>query len=131
MCQLYLNQVCNLVHCKMCYLNKLIKSVKEAHIANHYMHLTETCAVKLLQIGVSYASAKKVIARILLIELTKITSFSRFNVTKNANWWCHKSTGVVLSIKSRCEMQCSLKPYIVCQGFYYLFFFHTSDNLPL
>ena len=25
----------------------------------------------------------------------------------------------------------SLKPYIVCQAFYYLFCFHTSNNLPL
>ena len=42
MCQLYLNQVCDLAHCKICY--ELIKSVhfKEAHIANHLMHLIET-----------------------------------------------------------------------------------------
>ena len=52
-------------------LVKLIKSVnfKKAHIANHLMHLTETFAVKLLQIVVSDVSPKKVLARILLIEL--------------------------------------------------------------
>ena len=52
-------------------LIKLIKSFnfKEAHIANHLMHLTETFAVKLLQIVVSDVSPKKVLARILLIEL--------------------------------------------------------------
>ena len=66
---------------------KLIKSVnfKEAHIASHLMHLTETFAVKLLQIAVSDVSSKKVPARILLIELTKIINFSMFNVTKNAD----------------------------------------------
>ena len=47
------------------------------------MHLTETFAVKLLQIVVSDVSPKKVLARILLIELTKI-NVSRLNVTKNA-----------------------------------------------
>ena len=48
---------------------KLIKSVnfKEAHIENHLMHLTETFAVKLLQILVSDVSPKQVLARILLI----------------------------------------------------------------
>ena len=68
-------------------LIKLIISVNfnEAHIANHLMHLTETFAVKLLQIVVSDASSKKVPARILLIELTKTINFSRLNVTKNAN----------------------------------------------
>ena len=52
-------------------LIKVVKSVnfKEAHIANHLMYLTETFAVKLLQIAVSDASSKKVPARILLIEL--------------------------------------------------------------
>ena len=68
-------------------LIKLIKSVnfKEPHIANHLMHLTETFAVKLLQIVVSDVSSKKVPARILLIELTKMIKFSGLNVTKNAN----------------------------------------------
>ena len=47
----------------------LIKSVnfKEAHIENHLMHLTETFAVKLLQIVVSDMSPKQVLAHILLI----------------------------------------------------------------
>ena len=68
-------------------LIKVIKSVnfKEAHIANHLMHLTETFAVKLLQITVSDVSSKKVPARIVLIELIKIINFSRLNITKNAN----------------------------------------------
>ena len=68
-------------------LIKLVKSVnfKEAHIANHLMHLTETFVVKLLQIVVSDVSSKKVLARILLIELTKIINFSKLNVTKNAH----------------------------------------------
>ena len=58
---------------------KFIKSVnfKEAHIANHLMLLTETFAVKLLQIVVSDVSSKKVPVRILLIELTKTIIFSR------------------------------------------------------
>ena len=66
---------------------KLIKSVnfKEAHIENHLLHLTETFAVKLLQIVVSDVSPKKVLAGILLIELTKTINFSRLNVTKNAH----------------------------------------------
>ena len=69
-------------------LIKLIKSVnfKEAHIENHLMHLTETFAVKLLQIVVSDVSAKQVLARILLIELTKIINFSRLHVTKSAHF---------------------------------------------
>ena len=68
-------------------LIKLIKSVyfKEAHIANHSMHLTETFAVKFLQIVVSDVSSKNVLARIILIELTKIINFSWLNVTKNVN----------------------------------------------
>ena len=68
-------------------LIKLIKSVKlqKGHIANYLMHLTKTFAVKLLQIVVSDVSPKKVLARILLIELTKIINFSRLNVTKNAH----------------------------------------------
>ena len=51
-------------------LTKLIKSVnqiKEVHIENHLMHLTENCAVKLLQIVVSDVRPKQVLARILLI----------------------------------------------------------------
>ena len=50
-------------------LIKLIKSVnfKEAHIENHLMHLTETFAVKLLQIVVSDVRPKQVLAGILLI----------------------------------------------------------------
>ena len=68
-------------------LIKVVKSVnfKEAHIANHLMHLTETFAVKLSQIAVPDVSSKRVPAHILLIELTKIMYFSRLNVTKNAN----------------------------------------------
>ena len=68
-------------------LIKVVKSVnfKEAHIANHLMHLTETFAVKLSKIAVPDVSSKRVPARILLIELTKIINFSRLNVTKNAN----------------------------------------------
>ena len=46
------------------------------------MHLIETFAVKLLQIVVSDMSSKKVPARILLMELTKIINFSRLNVAK-------------------------------------------------
>ena len=87
-------------------LVKVIKSVnfKEAHIANHLMYLTEIFAVKLLQIAVSDVSSKKVPARILLIELI-IINFFKLNVTKNANFWRHKSTGAFLSIKSKCEKQ--------------------------
>ena len=68
-------------------LIKVIKSVnfKAAHIANHLMQLTETLAVKLLESAVSDGSSKKVPARIILIELTKLINFSRLNVTKNAN----------------------------------------------
>ena len=68
-------------------LIKLIKSVnfKKAHIANHLTHLTETFAVKLLQIVVSDVSPKKVPAGILLIEFTKIINFFRLNVTKNVH----------------------------------------------
>ena len=49
------------------------------------MHLTETFAVKLLQIVVSDVSYIRVIARIPLIELTKISNYSRLNVTRNAH----------------------------------------------
>ena len=58
-------------------INKLIKSLdfKQAHIAKHIMHLAETFAVKLLQIAVLDVSPKKVLACILLIELTKIINF--------------------------------------------------------
>ena len=58
-------------------LIKLIKSVnfKETHIASNLMHLTETFAVKLLHIVFSDVSPKKVLARILLIELTKKLTF--------------------------------------------------------
>ena len=68
-------------------LINLIESVnfEDAHIENHLMHLTETFAVKLLQIVVSDASSKQVLARILLIELATIINFSRLNVTKNAH----------------------------------------------
>ena len=67
-------------------LIKPIKSVnfKEAHIENHLIHLTQTFAVKLLQIVVSDVSPKQVLVRI-LIELAKIINFSRLNVTKNAH----------------------------------------------
>ena len=59
-------------------LIKLIKSInfKEAHIENHLIHLTETFAVKLLQIVVLDVSPKQVPARILVsllvIELTTV-----------------------------------------------------------
>ena len=68
-------------------LIKLIKSInfKEGHIANHLTHFTETFAVKLLQIVVSDVSPIKVLACILLIEVTKTINFSRLNVTKNAH----------------------------------------------
>ena len=68
-------------------LIKRIKSVnfKEAHIENHLMHLTETFAVKLLQIVVSDVSPKQVPARILLIGLTTMIIFSRLNATNNAH----------------------------------------------
>ena len=49
------------------------------------MHLTETFAVKFLQIAASDVSPQQVLARILLIELTKIINFSKLNVTKNAH----------------------------------------------
>ena len=65
-------------------LIKVVKSVN-LHIANRLMHLTETFAVKLSQIAVPDVSSKRVPARILLIELTKLMYFSRLNVTKNAN----------------------------------------------
>ena len=50
-------------------LIELIKSVnfKKGHIENHLMHLTETFAVKLLQIVVLDMSPKQVLAHILLI----------------------------------------------------------------
>ena len=69
-------------------LIKLIKSVnfKAANIENHLIHLTETFAVKWLQIVVSDVSPKQVLARILLIELTTIVNFSRLNVTKNSHF---------------------------------------------
>ena len=75
MCQLYLNQVCDLAHCEICY--ELIKYVhfNEAHIANHLMHLIETFAVKLLQVIVSHVSPKQVLARIRFIELKKLLTF--------------------------------------------------------
>ena len=68
-------------------LIKRIKSVnfKEAHIENHLMHLTETFAVKLLQIVVSDVSPIQVPARILLIGLTTMIIFSRLNATNNAH----------------------------------------------
>ena len=49
------------------------------------MHLTETFAVKLLQIIVLDVSSKNVLARILLTKLTKIINFSRLHVPKNVN----------------------------------------------
>ena len=65
---------------------KLIKFVnfKDVHISNHLVHLTETFAVKLLQIIVSDVRINKVLAHILAIELTKTMIFSRLKVTKNA-----------------------------------------------
>ena len=74
--QLYLKQACDLCTLQN-MLIKLIKSVnfKEAHIENHLLHLTETFAVKLLQIVVSDVSPKQVPARILVIELTTTINF--------------------------------------------------------
>ena len=68
-------------------LINLIESVnfEDAHDENHLMHLTETFAVKLLQIVVSDVSSKQVLALTLLIELATIINFSRLNVTKNAH----------------------------------------------
>ena len=68
-------------------LIKLIKSAnfKEAHTENQLMHLTETFAVKLLQIVVSDVTPKQVLRHILLIELTTIINFSTLNVNKNAH----------------------------------------------
>ena len=55
------------------YGNMLIDSVnfREAHISNHSIHLTETFAVRLLQIDVLDVSPRKVLVPILLIKLTK------------------------------------------------------------
>ena len=50
------------------------------------MHLTETFAVKLLQIVVSDVSPKQVLPHILLIELTTIINFSRLNVTQKGTF---------------------------------------------
>ena len=69
-------------------LIKPVNSVnfKEAQIENYLMHLTDTFAVKLLQIVVLDVSPKQDLARILLIELrTIMINFSRLNVTKNAH----------------------------------------------
>ena len=54
------------------YIAKYVKSVnfKEAHIAKHLLHLTKTFVVKLLQIVVSDVIPKRVLARLLLIDLT-------------------------------------------------------------
>ena len=79
----------------------LIKSVnfKEAHIENHLMPLTETFAVKLLQIVVSNASRKEVLAGILSIELT-ITNFSSlpkmhiYDVTNPQGFFCQSKADV-------------------------------------
>ena len=56
------------------------------------MHLTETFAVKLLQIIVSDVRINMVLAHILAIQLTKIIIFSRLNVTKNAQ--IHRDSSV-------------------------------------
>ena len=77
MCQLYLEQVCDLALRKICYVIKLIKSInfKEAHIEKHLRHLYETFAVELLQIVVLDVNPKQVPAHILLTELTTIINF--------------------------------------------------------
>ena len=81
-------------------LIKLIKFVnfKEAHIENHLMHLTETFAVKLLQIVVSDASPKGVLACILSIELTIINFSSlpkmHINVTNPQGFFCQSKADV-------------------------------------
>ena len=79
------------------------------------------------------------------INKSKIVSFSRFNVTKTSkkqmlqkinalNWnffnlWRHKSTGVRLSIKSRCEMQ----HFLILKTIYSLasFFVIRSASIPV
>ena len=75
-------------------LIKLIKSVnfKEVHVANHLMHVTETFAVKLLQIFVSDVSPKQVLACILLIGLTKfkIINFSWVKCNKKCTFMTSK-----------------------------------------
>ena len=88
-------------------LIKLIKSVnfKQAYTAKQLIHFTITFSVKLGLTVVLDESPKKVLASILLIESTKIINFSTLDVTKIANLSRHKSIGVRLSIKSRCEMQ--------------------------
>ena len=89
---------------------KLIESVnfQEAHIENHLFNwnfcsqvVTDHCF---------RCESKQGLARILLIESTTIINVCtcRLNVTKNAHLWCHKSPGVLLSIKSRCEMQTAI-----------------------
>ena len=86
-------------------LIKLIKSVtfKQAHIANHLMHLTakvsvsvktETFAVKLLQIVVSDVSPKKVLAHIILIELKKIKKIHIYDVTNSQVGFCQSKADV-------------------------------------
>ena len=100
-------------------LIKSTKSVnfKEAHIAKHLIHLTETFAVKLLQIVVSDESPKKVLVRILLVELTKIINFSRLNVT------IHDVTNPQgFFCQSKADVKC--KQHLVLLK-------HSSDNLPL
>ena len=60
MCQLYLNQVRDLEHCEIiCQLQKT------TYCKISLMHLTETFPVKLLQIVVSDANPKRVLAHIL------------------------------------------------------------------
>ena len=58
-----------------------MKSVnfKEAHIENHLMHLTETFAVRLLQIDVLDVNPRKVLVPILLIKLTKTGNKNNFS----------------------------------------------------
>ena len=114
-------------------LIKLNKSVnfKVANIENHSIHLTETFAVKKLEIVGSDVSLKQVLARILLIELTTIVNFSWLNVTKNLHF--HGGSSFNQKQMGNISMQIAFgthqnKTYIVCQAFYYFFCFLTNDD---
>ena len=65
------------VACEVCVRSK---DAQKQLARTSLMHLTETFAIKLLQIVVSDVSPKNVLARILLNELTKLIKFSRVNV---------------------------------------------------
>ena len=65
------------------------------------MHILRTFPAELLQTVVLDVSPKEVLARILLIELTKIINFSRLNVTKMHIYDVKNPQGFV---ESRCEI---------------------------